>query len=63
MLNRKPIETDENELPPKPIDFQLFQPVSVENFIKQKFRFQLAKTKTNRTEQITPLLSYNSNLG
>ena len=51
-LFEKP-KTDRNRNTPKPIDFQPFQLVSVENFTNQNIRFQLAipiQTDQNRTE-------------
>ena len=52
-----PMCLTETEIQPKPINFQLFQSVSVENFTNRKFQFRLAKTKkTDRTKLITPLI-------
>ena len=51
-LFEKP-KTDRNRNTPKPIDFQPFQLVSVENFTNQNIRFRLAipiQTDQNRTE-------------
>ena len=51
--NKKPTKTDWNWNTPKPIDFQLFWSVSVENFTNQNIRFRLAipiQTDRNRTE-------------
>ena len=56
-LTENQLKPTETEIPPKPIDFQLFWSVSVEHFTNRKFRFRLAKTKkTDRTEPITPLV-------
>ena len=59
--NRKPTETDWNRNTSKPIDFQPFQSVSVENFTNRNIRFRLAipiQTDRNRTEHTPSWVSH-----